>query len=50
MCAACGKHISVIAGTIFERTRTPLPIWFRAIWWMVTQKNGASALGLQRVL
>jgi len=50
MCAACGKHISVIAGTIFDRTRAPLPIWFRAIWWVVTQKNGASALGLQRAL
>jgi len=50
MCTTCGKHISVIAGTIFERTRTPLSVWFRAIWWVVTQKNGASALGLQRVL
>jgi transposase-like protein len=50
MCATCGKHTSVMAGTIFERTRTPLPVWFRAIWWVVTQKNGASALGLQRVL
>ena len=28
----------------------PLPVWFRAIWWVVTQKNGASALGLQRIL
>jgi len=28
----------------------PLPTWFRAIWWVVTQKNGASALGLKRVL
>ena len=25
-------------------------VWFRAIWWVVSQKNGASALGLQRVL
>jgi len=49
-CAACGYQVSVTAGTIFERTRTPLPVWFRAIWWVVTQKNGASALGLQRVL
>ena len=38
------------AGTIFQDTRTPLPLWFRALWWMTTQKNGASALGLQRVL
>jgi transposase-like protein len=28
----------------------PLTIWFRAIWWVVSQKNGASALGLKRVL
>jgi len=49
-CAGCGHQASVTAGTIFERTRTPLPVWFRAIWWVVTQKNGASALGLKRVL
>jgi transposase-like protein len=40
----------VIAGTIFQDTRTPLAVWFRAMWWVTTQKNGASALGLQRVL
>jgi transposase-like protein len=40
----------VTAGTIFQDTGTPLPIWFRAMWWVTTQKNGASALGLQRVL
>ena len=27
-----------------------MPVWFRAMWWVTTQKNGASALGLQRVL
>jgi hypothetical protein len=37
-------------GTIFQDTRTQLPVWFRAMWWLTTQKNGASALGLQRVL
>ena len=45
-----GHQASVIAGTIFQGTRTPLSVWFRAIWWVVSQKNGASALGLQRVL
>ena len=49
-CAACHYQTSVTAGTIFERMRTPLPLFFRAIWWVVTQKNGASALGLQRIL
>jgi len=49
-CAACGAQTSVTAGTIFQDTRTPLSVWFRAMWWVTTQKNGASALGLQRVL
>lgn len=49
-CAGCGCQTSVTAGTIFQDTRTPLAVWFRAMWWVTTQKNGASALGLQRVL
>jgi len=49
-CAACDYKTSVTAGTIFERTRKPLVIWFRAIWWVTSQKNGASAKGVQRVL
>jgi transposase-like protein len=50
VCAACGYHASVTAGTIFESTHKPLMLWFRAIWWMTSLKTGASALGLQRVL
>lgn len=50
MCASCGHQTSVTAGTIFQDTRTPFTVWFRAIWWVVSQKNGVSALGLQRVL
>ena len=50
MCRACEHQTSVRAGTIFEGTHMPLVLWFRAIWWVVSQKNGASALGLQRVL
>jgi transposase-like protein len=46
----CRHQASVIAGTIFDHTHQPLSVWFRAIWWVTTQKNGASALGLQRVL
>jgi transposase-like protein len=49
-CAACGRQTSVTAGTIFQDTRTPLPTWFRAMWWVTSQKTGASALGLQQVL
>lgn len=49
-CAGCGHQTSVTAGTIFQDTRTPLCLWFQAMWWITTQKNGASALGRQRVL
>jgi transposase-like protein len=49
-CAGCGHQISVTAGTVFQDTRTPLTVWFRAMWWMTSQKNGVSALGLQQVL
>ena len=48
-CAACGYQASVTAGTIFEGTRKPLRLWFRAIWWVTAQKTGASALGVQRI-
>lgn len=50
MCAACGRKTSVTAGTVFHRTRTPLSTWFAAAWFVTSQKNGVSALGLQRVL
>jgi transposase-like protein/predicted RNA-binding Zn-ribbon protein involved in translation (DUF1610 family) len=50
MCAGCGRQTSVMAGTVFEKTRTPLPTWFAAAWYLTNQKQGASALGLQRVL
>lgn len=49
-CAACGRLTSVTAGTIFQDTRTPLATWFRAMWWVTSQKTGASAVGLQQVL
>jgi len=49
-CAACRHQTSVTAGTVFQDTRTPLRVWFQAMWWVTTQKNGASALGLQRIL
>lgn len=49
-CMDCGRKTSVTSGTLFEGTRKPLVAWFRAIWWVTSQKNGASALGLQRIL
>jgi transposase-like protein/ribosomal protein L37AE/L43A len=49
-CRHCDYQTSVTAGTIFQDTRKPLRLWFRAIWHVTSQKNGVSALGLQRVL
>ena len=50
VCTRCRYQASVTAGTIFQDTRKPLRFWFRAMWYVTSQKNGASALGLQRVL
>ena len=50
VCAGCQYQASLTARTIFQDTRKPLTMWFRAIWWVTAQKNGASALGLQRIL
>jgi transposase-like protein len=49
-CAGCGGRTSVTAGTIFDRTRTPLTVWFTACWMFATQKDGVSAQSLQRAL
>ena len=49
-CASCHHQTSVTAGTVFEGSRKPLVMWFRAMWWVTSEKNGASALGLKRVL
>lgn len=50
ICRSCRYQASVTAGTIFEGSHKPLRLWFRAIWHITSQKNGASAMGLQRVL
>ena len=49
-CKSCRFWISATAGTIFQDTHIPLQVWFGAIWQMVSQKHGISALGLQQVL
>ena len=50
MCSGCGGRTSVTAGTIFDRTRTPLTVWFSACWLFATGKDGISALSLKRTL
>jgi len=50
LCKDCGHQSTVTAGTIFDKTRTPLKVWLAAAWYVTNQKQGVSALGLQRVL
>ena len=49
-CASCDGRTSVTAGTLFDRRRTPLTVWFTACWMFASQKDGVSALSLQRSL
>lgn len=50
LCTACRYQAPVTAGTIFQDSHLPLTTWFRAMWYVTSQKTGVSALGLQRVL
>ena len=49
-CATCRHDTSVTAGTVFGDSRIPLRLWFQALWLVVSQKNGVSALGLGAAL
>jgi transposase len=47
-CDHCGSHISPLAGTIFEKSSTPLKLWFHAMFQMGSTKCGISAKQIQR--
>jgi transposase-like protein len=49
-CAGCGYQASVTAGTVFDKTRKPLTLWFRAAWWVASRRSGGSARELQKFL
>jgi transposase-like protein len=49
-CAACGHQTSLTAGTVLEKTRKPLKMWFRAIFEITTRHTGISAKDLQRLM
>ena len=49
-CRNCGLQASIFVGTILQDTKKPLQLWFKAAWHMTSQKYGANALGLQRIL
>jgi len=50
VCPECQGQTSVLAGSVFHRTRTPLRTWFLAAWMVTSQKYGANAMGLKRDL
>lgn len=50
VCRRCRRKTTPMAGTVFDKTRTPLRTWFRAAWLVSTQKSGFSAKSLQRTL
>jgi transposase len=47
-CDYCGKMISPMAGTIFEKSSTPLKTWFYAMYLMGSTRCGISAKQIQR--
>jgi transposase len=47
-CDNCGNHIYPLAGTIFEKSTTPLRIWFQAMYLMGSTRCGISAKQIQR--
>ncbi len=49
-CSGCGRQQSPVEGTLLHRTRFPIKTWFDAAWHVCEQKNGMSALGLQRAM
>lgn len=47
-CDHCGNHIYPLAGTIFEKSSTPLRLWFYAMYLMGSTRCGISAKQVQR--
>ena len=39
MCRSCGRQSTVTAGTIFDKTRTPLRVWLAAAWYLGTSQK-----------
>jgi len=49
-CAWCGHHIHPMAGTPFEKSRTPLQKWYYAMYLFTTPRRHVSAKELERQL
>lgn len=49
-CADCGHQTSLTSGTLLEKTRKPLRMWFRAVFEISTRRTGISGKDLQRIM
>lgn len=47
-CDSCGHHVHPMKGTIYEKSVTPLRLWFYATFLMSSSRVGVSAKQLQR--
>ncbi len=50
VCKECSHHIHPLAGTIFEKSTTPLTDWFHAMYLFSVSKNGVSAKEIERIV
>ena len=49
-CADCRHQTSLTSGTLLEKTRKPLKMWFRAVFEISTRRTGISAKDLERIM
>ncbi len=49
-CDSCRYQFSVLAGTIFQDTKLPLPTWFATVYLMCESKKGISANQVNRMM
>ncbi len=47
-CRTCGAQTSLTAGTVFAHTKTPLPVWFRAVWVFLHRGGDGRARSVSR--
>src|ERR1700753_251419 len=49
-CRSCRRQTGLLAGTVMERSHTPLNIWFWAAYLVISHTPGMSAVQVQRQL
>jgi transposase-like protein len=49
-CRDCDHQTSLTSGTLLEKTRKPLKMWFRAVFEISTRRTGISAMDLMRIM